>query len=43
MDRTRRRGRDWRDVVDRRNVQLGSGEQRGIEVGRDIVTCDHRG
>jgi hypothetical protein len=41
MDRNRCRGRNWRDLVGRRDVQVGPSEQRGNEVGRDIAACDH--
>jgi hypothetical protein len=35
----RRRGRDWADLVGRRDVQLGPRGRLGNEFGRDIAAC----
>src|SRR6516225_1461990 len=35
----RRRGRDWPDLVVRRDVQLGPRGRLGNEFGRDIAAC----
>ena len=35
----RRRGRDWPDLVGRRDVQLGPRRRLGNEFGRDIAAC----
>jgi len=35
----RRRGRDWPDLVVRRDVQLGARGRLGNEFGRDIAAC----
>ena len=35
----RRRGRDWPDLVGRRDVQLGPRGQLGNEFGLDIAAC----
>src|SRR5215831_15746076 len=35
----RRRGRDWPDLVVRRDVQLGPRGRPGNEFGRDIAAC----
>ena len=40
MDRgNRRRGRDWPDLVGRRDVQLGPRGRLGNEFGLDIASC----
>jgi hypothetical protein len=35
----RRRGRDWSDLVGRRDVQLGTRGRLGNEFGLDIAAC----
>jgi len=37
--RNRRRGRDWPDLVVRRDVQLGPRGRLGNEFGRNIAAC----
>ena len=39
MDRNRNRGRDWPDLVGRRDVQIGPRGRLGNEFARDIAVC----
>jgi hypothetical protein len=39
MDRNRNRGRDWPDLVGRRDVQIGPRGRLGNEFARDIAAC----
>jgi hypothetical protein len=39
MDRNRNRGRDWPDLVGRRDIRIGPRGRLGNEFGRDIAAC----
>ena len=39
MDRNRNCGRDWPDLVGRRDVQIGPRGRLGNEFARDIAAC----
>src|SRR5215475_2437062 len=41
VHRTRHRGRDWPDVVSRRDVEVGAPTHRGPKDSGDIAGCGH--